>query len=222
MLRNSRKLDTAPFRRDAGAGGWAPTESRFIRAPVERHIRRVGLLRSVGARCVKSSGGGRAENIEGNPLHQLRITCGGAAPAVHVVTDESAPQRPIRLGLKRMSRRIAPAVSPNARDRLRVNLSWDPEPRKWRSRASWAPTARSRADTPRPYARAFATPQSSRCVRGQFTRRPTPRRVCKVGLGVTRPLTYLANLGRVCRRGLPGVLEVSIGHAAVPKSWSSG
>jgi pyridoxine 5-phosphate synthase len=218
LLRNSRKLDVpSPVRAatlvlEAGADG-ITVHPR----PDERHIR-PSDVRDLSA-LLKSSWPAVELNIEGNPLHQLMDHVRAVRPqqCTFVPDEVGAATSDHGWDLKRDEPRLVPLIAEARSLGCRVSLFMDPDPSQM-ALARQLGADRVELYT-EPYARAFATPRQQVCV-GRY--QEAGRAALQVGLGVNAGHDLnLANLATFLS-AVPGVLEVSIGHALIADALEFG
>ena len=184
--------------------------------PDERHIRRHDVLELMA--MLKDWP--RAEfNIEGNPFHNLMEIVREARPQQCTFVPDSAEQSTSDHGwdLGRDGERLAALIA-EARDLgVRVSLFMDADPAAMTSaRAVGADRVELYTE---PYARAHGTPGQARSL-AEFA--DAARAAKSEGLGVNAGHDLnLANLGDFVA-AVPGVLEVSIGHAFVADALELG
>ena len=209
LLRNSRPLDIpnvahiAQLALDAGAHG-ITVHPR----PDERHIRRgdVGRLRELAR-------GNHAEfNMEGNPFHGFLEIVRSARPdqCTLVPDDASAATSDHGWDLARDAGRLRPVVAELKSLGIRVSLFMDAE-------AEAMATARALgADRvelyTEPYARAFGTLTQDKAL---LRYRLAAEAAMSCGLGVNAGHDLSRENLPTFLRGVPGVMEVSIGHALI-------
>jgi pyridoxine 5-phosphate synthase len=217
LLRNSRQLDipspvhAATLVLEAGADG-ITVHPR----PDERHIRPsdvrdlASLLKSWPAVEL---------NIEGNPLHQLMDHVRAVRPhqCTFVPDDVAAATSDHGWDLARDGQRLRPLIAEARSLGCRVSLFMDPD-------ASHMALAREvGADRvelyTEPYARAFATGEQSACLQRY---QDAGRAALQAGLGLNAGHDLnRANLAAFLS-AVPGVLEVSIGHALIADALEFG
>jgi pyridoxine 5-phosphate synthase len=216
LLRNSRPLDIPDVARiaklalDAGAHG-ITVHPR----PDERHIRRddVGRLLAV-ARSEQAE-----FNIEGNPFHGFLDIVRGARPdQCTLVPDElAAATSDHGWDLKRDAERLRPIVAELRAMGIRVSLFMDADAQ---AMAAAKAVGADRVELyTEPYARAFGTSAQDEVLR-RYRAAAEAAAICGLGINAGHDLNR-ENLP-VFLRGVPGVLEVSIGHALVADSIEFG
>ena len=217
LLRNSRPLEipspvhAATLALQGGADG-ITVHPR----PDERHIRPADVLELA---ALLKSWPAVEFNIEGNPLHQLMDHVRAVRPSqCTFVPDEiGASTSDHGWDLSRDGQRLRPLIEEAQSLGCRVSLFMDPNP----SQVELA--ARLGADRvelyTEPYARAFATAQRQQTLQCY---RQAAGAALRAGLGV--------NAGHDLNRDnlaeflatVPGVLEVSIGHALIGDALEFG
>jgi pyridoxine 5-phosphate synthase len=217
LLRNSRPLDipnpvdAAVLVLQAGADG-ITVHPR----PDERHIRPsdvrdlVQLLKSWPT---------VEFNIEGNPHHQLMDHVRAVRPhqCTFVPDEVGAATSDHGWDLARDAERLRPLIAEARSLGCRVSLFMDPEA------SQMALAAQLRADRvelyTEPYARAFGTPQRNACLRRY---QDAARAALQAGIGINAGHDLnRANLAAFLT-AVPGVLEVSIGHALIADALEFG
>ena len=210
LLRNQRPLpipsvvDLAKVALDAGAHG-ITVHPR----PDERHIRRHDVF-DLAAMLKERP---QAEfNIEGNPFHNLMALVREARPEQCTFVPDSAEQATSDHGwdLARDGSRLAPLIDEARALGVRVSLFMDADA------AAMAAARAVGADRvelyTEPYARAHGTPAEASSL-ARFA--DAARAAQAEGLGVNAGHDLnLDNLGDFLA-AVPGVLEVSIGHAII-------
>ncbi|MEO8525875.1 MAG: pyridoxine 5'-phosphate synthase [Caldimonas sp.] len=184
--------------------------------PDERHVRRHDVFDL--AAMLKDWP--RAEfNIEGNPFHNLMEIVREARPQQCTFVPDSAEQSTSDHGwdLARDGARLAPLIEEAHALGVRVSLFMDADP------AAMIAAHRIAADRvelyTEPYARAHGTHEQARSL---ATFAAAARAAQGEGLGVNAGHDLnLANLGDFIA-AVPGVLEVSIGHAFVADALELG
>jgi pyridoxine 5-phosphate synthase len=210
LLRNTRPLDIpnvvhiATLALQAGADG-ITVHPR----PDERHIR----ARDVHDLRALLQGWPEAEfNIEGNPFHNLMPLVHATRPQQCTLVPDSADQATSDHGwdLHADGARLRPLIAELRALGVRVSLFMDPLP------AAMAPARELGADRvelyTESYARAHGTPAQAERLAGYAA---AARAAMAEGLGVNAGHDLnRANLGDFLHT-VPGVLEVSIGHALI-------
>jgi pyridoxine 5-phosphate synthase len=217
LLRNSRPLDipnpvhAATLVLQAGADG-ITVHPR----PDERHIRPSDVRELA---LLLKSWPAVEFNIEGNPLHQLMDHVRAVRPnqCTFVPDEVGAATSDHGWDLSRDADRLRPLIAQARSLGCRVSLFMDPEP------SQMALAAQLGADRvelyTEPYARAFTTAQRAACLQRY---RDAAVAALQVGIGVNAGHDLnRANLGAfIC--AVPGVSEVSIGHALIADALEFG
>lgn len=216
LLRNSRTLgipDVAHLARLALDGG-----ARGITVhprPDGRHIRTSDLdplLRLVRSR-------GAELNIEGNPFHQVMELVRAYRPdqCTLVPDDPGAFTSDHGWDLSRDAGRLRPIVAELKSLGMRVSLFMDPD------EAAMAAARALGADRvelyTEPYARAFGSPERESVLARYRTAATAARRA---GLGINAGHDLNRENLPAFLRAIPGVEEVSIGHALVADALEYG
>ncbi|HTQ72695.1 MAG TPA: pyridoxine 5'-phosphate synthase [Burkholderiales bacterium] len=217
LLRNTRTIGipdvvrAARIALDAGAHG-ITVHPR----PDGRHVR-ANDVRELS--CVVREKPGAEFNIEGNPFHGLLEFVRQVRPAqCTLVPDETgAFTSDHGWDLERDGGKLEAVLAELKALKVRASLFMDPVP------AAMDAAARLGADRvelyTEPYARAFGTPGQHAALRRYAE---SARAAQGAGLGVNAGHDLnLANLP-VFLRAVPGVLEVSIGHALVADALEMG
>ena len=217
LLRNARALDipspvfAAVLVMEGGADG-ITVHPR----PDERHIRPQDV-RDLAA--LLKSWPAVELNIEGNPLHQLMDHVRAVRPnqCTFVPDEVGAATSDHGWNLARDGERLRPLIAEARSLGCRVSLFMDPEPRQMElARQLQADRVELYTE---PYARAFSTPQQSASLQ---LYQEAARAALRVGLGINAGHDLnRANLGGFLR-AVPGVLEVSIGHALIADALEFG
>ena len=217
LLRNSRPLDipnpvhAATLVLEAGGAG-ITVHPR----PDERHIRPADVREL--SHLLKSWPAVEF-NIEGNPLHQLMDHVRAVRPhqCTFVPDEVGAATSDHGWNLARDGERLRPLISEARSLGCRVSLFMDPEA------SQMALAAQLGADRvelyTEPYARAFGTQQQRSCLQRY---RDAAQAAIQAGIGLNagHDLNRL-NLGAFLT-AVPGVLEVSIGHALIADALEFG
>jgi pyridoxine 5-phosphate synthase len=217
LLRNQRPLaipsvvGLALLALDAGAHG-ITVHPR----PDERHIRGDDV-EALGALLKERP---EAEfNIEGNPFHNLMPLVRAARPQQCTFVPDDAAQATSDHGwdLARDGERLAPMVAEARALGVRVSLFMDADPASMdRARAIGADRVELYTE---PYAAAFGSAAQAREL-ASF--RAAAEAAQRLGMGVNAGHDLnLDNLGPFLE-GVPGVLEVSIGHALIADALELG
>ncbi len=216
LLRNSRPLDipgvehVARLALDAGAHG-ITVHPR----PDARHIRAsdVGVL----LKLVRSRGG--EFNIEGNPFHQFMDVVRAARPdqCTLVPDDPGAATSDHGWNLQRDGERLRPIIAELKAMGIRVSLFMDADDQ---AMAAAREIGADRVELyTEPYARAFGTPAQAAELRRYSAAAGAAGRS---GLGVNAGHDLNRENLPLFLRSVPGVLEVSIGHALVADALEFG
>jgi pyridoxine 5-phosphate synthase len=217
LLRNSRPLGipsvirAATIALDAGAHG-ITVHPR----PDERHIRSTdvhalaGLLRNYP----------KAEfNIEGNPFENALDLVRAIRPHQFTLVPDDPGQSTSDHGwdLGRHAARLAPLIAEVKALGVRVSLFMDPVP------GAISAAAEIGADRvelyTEPYAQSFGSPGEAE-VLSKYTQAAIAARAAGIGVNAGHDLNQL-NLPRFVAE-VPGVLEVSIGHALIADALEEG
>ncbi len=216
LLRNSRPLDipsvehVARLALDAGAHG-ITVHPR----PDARHIRDsdIGvLLKLVRSRRVDF-------NIEGNPFHQLMGVVRAAPPdqCTLVPDDTGAATSDHGWDLERDGTRLRPIIAELRDMGVRVSLFMDADEN---AMAAAREVGADRVELyTEPYARAFGTPSQDSALRRY---KAAATAAMRNGLGVNAGHDLNRENLALFLRAVPGVLEVSIGHAVVSDALEFG
>ncbi len=210
LLRNSRPLDIPNLERmaihalEAGADGLTVHPR-----PDERHIRAadVATLHGLLARWPQ-----REFNIEGNPFHNLMPLVRQYRPAQCTFVPDDAGQATSDHGwdLANDGERLRPLIAEAQSLGVRVSLFMDPNPEAMaEAKAVGAQRVELYTEA---YARAHGSPEQAASVAAYAA---AARAAHALGMGVNAGHDLnRANLADFLR-GVPGVLEVSIGHALI-------
>lgn len=217
LLRNSRTLGIPSVVRlgrialDAGAHG-ITVHPR----PDGRHIRTHDVLELAE---LLAASPGIEFNIEGNPFHQVMELVRRVRPhqCTLVPDDPGAFTSDHGWNLARDAERLLPVIEELRALGVRVSLFMDPDPE------AMAQARRIGADRvelyTEPYARAFGTVEQAREIRRYAE---AARAATAAGLGINAGHDLnLANLHPFVS-AVPGVLEVSIGHALTADALEMG
>jgi pyridoxine 5-phosphate synthase len=217
LLRNSRPLDIPNLCRaatlvlEAGADGIT-----LHPRPDARHVRPADVD-DIAALLRRWPG---AEyNLEGNPLHQLLGHVRAVRPRQCTFVPDAVEQATSDHGwdLARDGERLRPLIAQAHEAGARVSLFLDAEPE---SMAAARELGADRVElyTER-YARAHGTPQQGACLeRFAAAARAAIRAGLEVNAGHDLNLANLADF----LRAVPGVREVSIGHALIGDALEFG
>jgi pyridoxine 5-phosphate synthase len=158
-------------------------------------------------------------NIEGNPLHELMDHVRAVRPqqCTFVPDEVGAATSDHGWDLQRDGERLRPLIAQARALGCRVSLFMDPEPRNM-ALARQLDADRVELYT-EPYARDFSTPGRAQSLQRY---REAAQAAVQVGLGVNAGHDLnRANLAPfLC--AVPGVLEVSIGHALIADALEFG
>ena len=217
LVRNTRPLevpDVARFAKialEAGAAG-ITVHPR----PDGRHIRPHDV-HALGA--LLRDWPGREFNVEGNPFHQMLPLVEAARPqqCTLVPDDPAAPTSDHGWDLARDGERLMPVIRRLHELGARVSLFMDPVPEAM-ALAREAGADRVELYT-EPYARAHGTPGQTESL-AAYTAAAHAARACGLGVNAGHDLN-LRNLGTFLT-AVPGVLEVSIGHALTADALELG
>ncbi len=216
-LRNSRGdsvpsvLRAATLALEAGANG-ITVHPR----PDERHIR----AHDVRELAELMRAWPQAEfNIEGNPLHNLMDFVREFRPHQCTLVPDSATQLTSDHGwcLPQQAGRLRPLIDEARALGVRVSLFMDPEPQAMRA-AREVGAERVELYT-EGYAKAHGTPQAA-AVLAQYT--AAAEAALREGLGVNAGHDLNRDNLSDFLRAVPGVLEVSIGHALIADALELG
>lgn len=209
LLRNQRDLDIPSVLRAARVCIEAGAEGITVHPrPDERHIRRSDVVELAAAIDVEL-------NIEGNPFPDFLELVREVRPAQCTLVPDDPDQRTsdhgwvLREGdaVTPAAKRLEPIVAELSGLGVRTSLFMDPDPEQIAAVPSLG------ADRVELYteswARAFGGPDEARCF-DEFARAADRARECGLGINAGHDLN-LDNLARFLE--IPGVLEVSIGHA---------
>jgi len=216
LLRNSRPLDipsvehVARLALDAGAHG-ITVHPR----PDARHIRGsdVGVLRKLVRRT------GVEFNIEGNPFHQLLDVVRMARPdqCTLVPDDPGAATSDHGWDLARDAEQLVPVIAELKGMDIRVSLFMDANDQ---SMATARQIGADRVELyTEPYARAFGTSGQEDTLH-RF--RAAAEAAIRSGLGVNAGHDLNRDNLPLFLRSVPGILEVSIGHALIADALEFG
>ena len=217
LLRNSRTLGipsvvrAATIALDAGAHG-ITVHPR----PDGRHIR-VGDVDDLAA--IVSGCSGIEFNIEGNPFHEvLEIVRRVRPDQCTLVPDEPAAFTSDHgWNLARDGERLRPIIREIRELDVRVSLFMDPDPESMKlARDLGADRVELYTE---PYANAFGTPGQERVLSAYVA---AAKSAAAAGLGVNAGHDLNLDNLPVFLAAVPGVLEVSIGHALVADAIEFG
>ena len=217
LLRNSRSGDVPSVVRMATIALEAGAEGITIHPrPDERHIRAADV-RDLAALMRAWP---QAEfNIEGNPFHNLMGFVESVRPHQCTFVPDSTEQATSDHGwrLPADAQRLRPVIAAAKALGVRVSLFMDPEPE---AMAAAREIGADRVELyTEAYARAHGTPQLPEVL---ATYAATAEAAIRAGLGVNAGHDLSrANLTDFLE-GVPGVLEVSIGHALIADALELG
>jgi pyridoxine 5-phosphate synthase len=158
-------------------------------------------------------------NIEGNPFHNLMDFIRGAKPHQATFVPDSVEQSTSDHGWRfpQDAERLKPLIDECHALGVRVSLFMDPEPAQMAAaKAVGADRVELYTET---WATAFGTPREA-CVLAGFT--ATAQAALSVGLGVNAGHDLNQSNLRAFLDAVPGVQEVSIGHAFVSDALELG
>jgi pyridoxine 5-phosphate synthase len=196
--------------------------------PDGRHIRPADVLALAGLLHAHNAGQANAHpvefNIEGNPFDNLMPLVRSVRPQQCTFVPDGPDQRTSDHGwdMTRDAARLAPCVAEARALGVRVSLFIDPQPAA-AAAATMSAIKALGADRvelyTEAYARAFGTPQQD-SVLAQYA--ATAQAALDAGLGVNAGHDLnLANLAQFVA-AVPGVAEVSIGHALIADALELG
>jgi len=217
LVRNTRHLGIPCVTRAAEL--WLQAGAAGITVhprPDERHIRAgdVGDLAALLKQWPKAE-----FNIEGNPFHNLMDFVREFRPHQATFVPDSEGQFTSDHGwsFPQDAGRLKPLIDEAHALGVRVSLFMDPIPEAMAAaRAIGADRVELYTET---WARAFGTPDEAR-VLAQFA--DTARAALAVGLGLNAGHDLSRDNLSTFLRGVPGVLEVSIGHALIADALELG
>ncbi|MES2482936.1 MAG: pyridoxine 5'-phosphate synthase [Pseudomonadota bacterium] len=217
LLRNTRHLGIPSVERaavlclDAGAQG-ITVHPR----PDARHIRADDVHQ---LHALLAARPGIEFNIEGNPFHNLMDFVRELRPHQATFVPDSEGQFTSDHGwdFPAVAQRLAPLIAEARALGVRVSLFMDPRPDMMAAvRAAGADRIELYTET---YARAWGTPEQAQVLRG-FTEAAEAARA--VGLGVNAGHDLNRDNLTDFLRAVPGVAEVSIGHALIADALELG
>ncbi|HTE47735.1 MAG TPA: pyridoxine 5'-phosphate synthase [Gemmatimonadaceae bacterium] len=216
LLRNSRNLGIPSVLRAAELSVAAGAHGITVHPrPDQRHIRPADVFELadylIGFPNVEF-------NIEGNPFPEFLELVHRVKPAqVTLVPDAiDAPTSDRGWNLNEDAARLAPIAADFQRSGIRVSLFMDVETVDW-NRARELGAARVELYT-QPYAEAFAGPDAAK-VLALYAAAAAGAQAAGLGVNAGHDLN-LSNLGAFC--SIPGILEVSIGHALIADALEIG
>jgi pyridoxine 5-phosphate synthase len=210
LLRNTRPLDIPNVLHIAGLALQAGADGITVHPrPDERHIR----AQDVHELHALLRGWPQAEfNIEGNPFHNLMPLVRTLRPQQCTLVPDSAEQATSDHGwdLHADAQRLRPVITELKSLGVRVSLFMDPLPEAMRhARELGADRVELYTES---YARAHGTPAQAERL-AVFARAATAALAAGLGVNAGHDLNR-ANLGDFLRV-VPGVREMSIGHALI-------
>ncbi len=217
LLRNTRPLDIPNVLHIASLALQAGADGITVHPrPDERHIRE----RDVRDLHALLRGWPQAEfNIEGNPFHNLMPLVRECRPAQCTLVPDEASQATSDHGwdLRADANRLRPLIAELKSQGVRVSLFMDPLPE---AMAAARELGADRVELyTESYARAHGTAAQDQRLQAYAE---AARAALAVGLGVNAGHDLnRANLGEFLR-GVPGVREVSIGHALIADAVELG
>jgi len=217
LLRNSRTLGIPSVIRAAETALQAGAHGITVHPrPDERHIR-AHDVRDLAA-LLKADGRGEF-NIEGNPLHSMIELVHAVRPhqCTLVPDDPGAFTSDHGWDLEKDGRWLAPIVARFKGLGIRVSLFMDPDPAQMvAARAVGADRVELYTE---PYARAYGTKAES-TVLEKYAQAACAAASAGLGVNAGHDLNQL-NLATFLAQ-VPGVLEVSIGHALISDALETG
>jgi pyridoxine 5-phosphate synthase len=157
-------------------------------------------------------------NIEGNPYPDFLELVGKVRPAqcTLVPDDPSAFTSDHGWDLRADAKRLSPVVAKIKETGSRVSLFMDADSDQWATAKS---IGADRVELyTEPYANAFGTTEFD-SVLARYAKAAAAAQKAGLGINAGHDLN-LANLGAFCR--IPGILEVSIGHALIADALDTG
>ena len=216
-VRNTRALDLPSVTRAAELCLRAGAHGITVHPrPDQRHIRATDVRELAE---LLQAWPGREFNIEGNPLHNLMDHVRAVRPTQATFVPDAQGQSTSDHGwnLADDADRLAPLVAEARALGVRVSLFMDPLPQAMTAaRALGADRIELYTEA---YARAFGTPQQAD-VLAAYAATAQAAQAAGLGLNAGHDLNQ-QNLGRFLQ-AVPGVLEVSIGHAFVGDALEVG
>jgi pyridoxine 5-phosphate synthase len=217
LVRNTRALGIPSVTRAAAVALEAGAHGITVHPrPDERHIR----ASDVHELAALMKQWPQAEyNIEGNPFHNLMPFVRAVRPHQCTFVPDEAGQATSDHGWRfpADAERLAPVIAEARSLGVRVSLFMDPTPEAMRAvRDAGADRVELYTET---YARAHGTPQHAQVLAGFAA---AAQAALQQGLGVNAGHDLnRANLGDFLH-GVPGVQEVSIGHALIADALELG
>ncbi|MFZ3125944.1 MAG: pyridoxine 5'-phosphate synthase [Acidovorax sp.] len=222
LVRNTRHLGIPSVTRAARLCLQAGAQGITVHPrPDERHIRRQDLFELA---ALMKTWPGREYNIEGNPSQNLmdvirELAGQGMRPHQATFVPDSEDQFTSDHGwsFPQDAQRLAPLVAECKAMGVRVSLFMDPVPEQMAAaRAVGADRVELYTE---PYAAAWGTPEQGL----QLERyRAAAQAALDAGLGVNAGHDLNRDNLAAFVRGVPGVLEVSIGHALIADALELG
>ena len=218
LLRNTRHLGIPSVTRAAELVLEAGAQGITVHPrPDERHIRASDVPEL--AELLRSRWPHIEYNIEGNPLHNLIDCVRVGRPHQATFVPDSVEQSTSDHGwdLPRDNERLAPLIAEAQALGARVSLFMDPVPEAMRlAREIGADRIELYTEA---YARAFGTHEEDAVLR-RYVRAAEAALAAGLGINAGHDLNQ-PNLTRFLRE-VPGVLEVSIGHALIADALEVG
>ena len=217
LLRNSRHLGipsvlkAAQMCLEAGAQGIT-----IHPRPDERHIRASDVVELAD---LMKRWPDRAFNIEGNPFHQLMDFVRTYRPHQVTFVPDSEGQFTSDHGwsFPKDAERLKPLIEECQSLGVRVSLFMDPEPSQMQSVLQ---VGADRVELyTEPYAATFGTPANAACLQ---TYVDTAKAALSLGLGVNAGHDLNQDNLPQFAQAVPGLLEVSIGHALIADALEVG
>ena len=216
LLRNQRDIGIPSVLRAAQVSVEAGAHGITVHPrPDERHIRATDVLEiDAWLRDVPPV----EYNIEGNPFPEFIDLVGKVQPAQVTLVPDSpgAVTSDHGWSLQTEGERLAPLIAQFRREGIRTSLFMDVDSTEWQlARELGADRVELYTE---PYAKAFSRGDATRALEQCST---AARAAQQAGLGVNAGHDLnLQNLGAFCR--IPGILEVSIGHALIAEALEEG
>ena len=217
LLRNSRSIGIPSVTRFAQIALEAGAQGITVHPrPDGRHIREPDVIE---LHALVRSRSGVELNIEGNPFHDMLDLVRKAQPdqCTLVPDDPAAFTSDHGWDLGRDAARLQPIISEIRKLGIRVSLFMDPAPEHM-NLAQKVGADRVELYT-EPYARAFGTSEQDAVV-GCYTRAAQAANAAGLGINAGHDLNR-DNLPMFLH-SVPGVLEVSIGHALISDALEFG
>lgn len=217
LVRNTRHLGIPSVRRAAELCLQAGAQGITVHPrPDERHIRAADVFELA---ALLKQWPGREYNIEGNPSHNLMEFIRQVRPQQATFVPDSEDQFTSDHGwsFPQDAERLAPLVAECKALGVRVSLFMDPVPGQMAAaRAVGADRVELYTE---PYAAAWGTPRHA----SELERyRAAAQAALDAGLGVNAGHDLNRDNLAAFVRGVPGVLEVSIGHALIADALELG